>query len=587
VAVLESELRRSDPAAAVRESDLRRPDPEVAAEALEPEAGLLADADPIGFLDAMTGLAGALARSPLAVSSVALRFGTDLGLSGVATWLRTVGVPAPGRIAPEARDRRFKDPAWEHHPWWFGVEQSYRLWSRSMLELVGAARLDGPEKMKAEFAVRVWIDAVAPTNFLAGNPTALRRAVETNGRSVLAGMQNMASDLLTNGGRPRQVDASGFKVGGNLAATPGQVVYRNHLMELIQYEPQTATTYEVPLLLSPPWINKYYVMDLAPGRSFAEWAVGHGHTTFAISYRNPDATMRDVALDDYLLHGPHTALEVITEITGAPQVNIAALCLGGTLATMLLAHLAHEGEDRVRSATLLNTLIDFSEPGMLGSFTDPQSVRRMAAKMADKGVLEGKEMSLTFDLLRANDLIWNYVASGWLMGEPPPAFDILAWNADSTRLPANMHSFYLRHCYAENQLARGEMELAGTPLHLEEIPEEIYLLAAKEDHIVPWTSCYKATQLFTSPVRFVLSSSGHIAGIVNPPNPKARHWTSNVTPADTQAWLAGATEHEDSWWHDWADWIAQRAGSRREPPLIGSREHPPLADAPGTYVHER
>jgi poly[(R)-3-hydroxyalkanoate] polymerase subunit PhaC len=587
VAVLESELRRPDLEIVPAESELRHPDPEAAAEALEPEAGLLADADPIGFVDAITELAGGLARRPLAVSSVALRLGTELGLSGVATGLRALGVRVDGRIAPDRRDRRFKDPAWERYPWWFGIEQSYLLWSRSMLELLGAAKLDGPEKMKAEFAVRVMIDAVAPTNFLAGNPTALRRAAETNGRSVLAGMRNMTEDLLRNGGRPRQVDTAGFRVGENLAATPGKVVYRNRLMELIQYEPQTKTTYEIPLLLSPPWINKYYVMDLAPGRSFAEWAVKHGHTVFAISYRNPDATMRDVALDDYLLHGPHTALDVITNITGAPEVNVAGLCLGGTLTTMLLAHLAHEDKDRVRSATLLNTLIDFSEPGMLGSFTDPESVRRMAAKMAEKGVLEGKEMSLTFDLLRANDLIWNYVASGWLMGERPPAFDILAWNADSTRMPAAMHSFYLRHCYAENQLARGEMELAGSPLHLGEIPEQIYLLAAKEDHIVPWTASYKATQLFRSPVRFVLSSSGHIAGIVNPPNPKARHWTNDTTPADPEAWLACATEQPDSWWHDWADWIAERAGPRRDPPPIGSSEHQPLGDAPGTYVHER
>jgi polyhydroxyalkanoate synthase len=581
VAVIDSER------ALAEEVELRRPDPEVAAEALEPEAGLLADSDPIGFVDATIEMAAGLARRPLAAGYVALRLGADLGLAGAASWMRALGLEVGGRIEPGPRDRRFKDPAWERYPWWFGVKQAYLLWSRSMLELVEAASLDGADKMKAEFAVRVCIDALAPTNFLAGNPTALRRAAETNGWSVLAGMQNVAHDLLTNGGRPRQVDTSGFVVGENLAATPGKVVYRNRLMELIQYEPQTPTVYEIPLLLSPPWINKYYVMDLAPGRSFAEWAVKHGHSTFAISYRNPDAGMRDVALDDYLLHGPHTALDVITDITGSDKANIAGLCLGGTLTTMLLAHLAHEGEQRVRSATLLNTLIDFSEPGMLGSFTDPDSTRRMAARMADKGVLEGKDMSLTFDLLRANDLIWNYVASGWLMGEQPPAFDILAWNADTTRMPAAMHSFYLRHCYVENQLARGEMELAGTPLHLEEIPEEIYLLAAKEDHIVPWTSSYKATQLFRSPVRFVLSSSGHIAGIVNPPNPKARHWTNDATPADPQAWLAGASERPDSWWHDWADWIGERAGSQREPPLTGSRRNPPLGDAPGSYVHER
>jgi polyhydroxyalkanoate synthase subunit PhaC len=571
---------------AVVDKELRRPDPEVAAEALEPEAGLLADADPAGFADALGELGSALARDPVAYSSAALRLGTDLAMAGASVALRSVGLQAPPRLAPERRDRRFKDPAWSRQPGWFALQQAYLLWSRSALELVEAAKLDGPERMKAEFAVRAIVDALSPTNYLAGNPTALRRAFETGGLSVLAGLRNMAGDVVSNGGRPRKVDMSAFTVGENLAATPGKVVYRNGLMELIQYAPQTDTTYETPLLLSPPWINKYYVMDLAPGRSFAEWAIEHGHTVFAISYRNPDASLRDTALDDYLLHGPHTAIDVIGEITGAPQVNIAALCLGGTLATMLLAHLAHEKDDRVRSATLLNTLIDFSEPGMLGSFTDARSVRRLARKMAETGVLEGTDMALTFDLLRANDLIWSFVSSSWLMGEQPPAFDILAWNADATRMPAAMHAFYLRHCYGENELARGEMEVAGTPLHLEEIGAEIYLLAAEEDHIVPWTSAYKATQLFTGPVRFVLSSSGHVAGIVNPPNPKARHWTNDATPADPQEWRTAATEHAGSWWHDWADWIAERAGARREPPPMGSDAHPPLADAPGTYVLE-
>ena len=569
------------------ESEPGRLDAEVAAEALEPEAGMLADADPIGFADAMADLGRAFSRDPSSLASIAMRTGTDLGLAGVATALRAFGLPAEPQIRAERRDRRFADAAWDRDPWFFGLQQSYLLWSRSMLELVGAARLDGPEKLKAGFAMQVLVDALAPTNVLAGNPAALRRAVETGGLSVLRGLRNMADDMLHNGGRPRQVDDSGLRVGENLAATPGQVVYRNRLMELIQYAPQTPTVYETPLLLSPPWINKYYVMDLAPGRSFAEWAVQHGHTVFAISYRNPDADMRDVALDDYLLHGPREALDVIAEITGSPRTNIAALCLGGTLTTMLLAHLAHHGDDRVRSATLLNTLIDFGEPGMLGSVTDPDSVRRLARRMAASGVLEGADMALTFDLLRANDLIWNYVASGWLMGEDPPAFDILAWNADSTRMPAAMHSFYLEHCYGENELARGEMELAGAPLQLDRIAADIYLLAAKEDHIVPWTSAYKATQLFTGAVRYVLSSSGHIAGIVNPPNPKARHWTGNKLPADPQAWLAGATQHDDSWWHDWAAWIGERAGSRREPPLMGSDAHPPLGPAPGTYVHER
>jgi polyhydroxyalkanoate synthase len=562
-------------------------DREAVVDAVEPEARLFASVDATGFTDALTDVGVALAQAPGDVLAATQRLTADLTSAWVSAGLTAFGAPAEPVVEPERRDRRFADPEWTRDPRYFLLGQGYLLWSRWLMELVDAADVDGPTKLKAEFAVRGMVDALAPTNVLLGNPKALRRAWETGGASVVRGAANMLSDVLTNNGRPRQVDTSGFEVGRNLAATKGKVVFRNHLMELLQYEPQTESTYEVPLLLSPPWINKYYVMDLAPGRSFAEWAVQHGHTVFAISYRNPDADMRDVALDDYLVHGPHAALDVIADITGSRQVNIVALCLGGTLTTALLAHLAHRGEDRVRTATLLNTLTDFSEPGALGTFTDSRTVRGLAKKMADRGYLDGGEMALTFDLLRANDLIWNYVASNWLMGEQPPAFDILAWNADTTRMPAKMHEFYLRHCYGENELARGEMELAGTPLDMGEVREEIYLLSAKEDHIAPWTSSYKATQLFGGPVRFVLSSAGHVAGIVNPPGPKARHWTREDTPPDPREWLAGATEQQGSWWEDWTRWIAERAGERREPPPTGSATYPPLGDAPGTYVHER
>jgi polyhydroxyalkanoate synthase len=358
-------------------------------------------------------------------------------------------------------------------------------------------------------------------------------------------------------------------------------------MELLQYAPTTRTTYETPILCSPPWINKYYVMDLAPGRSFIQWAVDHGHTVFAISYRNPDQTMRGVKLDDYLLQGPVTALDVVRDVTGAPQANVVGLCLGGTLTTMLIAYLDAIGDQRVKSATLLNTLVDFTSPGVLGSFTDRETVERLEAKMARQGYLEGREMATTFDLLRANDLIWNYVTTNWLMGEDPPAFDILAWNADSTRMPAAMHSFYLRTCYLENQLARGEMELAGVRLHLDAVIQDLYLVGAVTDHITPWTSSYNTTQLVKGNARFVLSSSGHIAGIVNPPSPKGRHWTNDENPPDPDTWLAGATEHQGSWWEDWVPWAKARGGQRRKPPPMGSDKHPPIADAPGSYIHEK
>jgi polyhydroxyalkanoate synthase len=373
-------------------------------------------------------------------------------------------------------------------------------------------------------------------------------------------------------------------VGKNLAATPGKVVYRNDLMELIQYAPQTPTTFAVPLLCSPPWINKYYIMDLAPGRSFIEWAIKHGHTTFAISYRNPDASMRNVSMDDYLLRGPVEAARVIREITGAPKINVAALCLGGTLATIYLAWLAEQGQDDVNSLTLTNTLVDFSEPGILGSFVDEKTQATMGRLMAERGYLGSQSMSGAFNIIRANDLIFNYVNNSWLGGEDPPAFDLLAWNADGTRMPAMMHSYYLKSCYLENQLARGEMVVAGKRLQPSSIKQDAFVLAAVDDHIAPWRSQFKTTALLGGKTRFVLSSSGHIAGIVNPPSKNAVHWVNDRLLGDPELWLAGATRRGETWWEEWSRWIDVRAGERVPPPPMGSEKHPPLVDAPGVYV---
>ncbi len=528
-----------------------------------------------------------IARHPAEAWQAGARFLNALGVGVAGAAARATGGPSPEVLKPAAKDRRFADAEWERNPLFFAERQSYLAWARWMQELaaVGTSDATTKEKEKTAFAVGMMVDALAPPNFLASNPVALRKAWKTGGRSVLKGQMNMLRDLVSNHGMPSQVDRSGFEVGGNLACTPGQVVFRNDLMELIQYAPQTKTVYQVPLLLSPPWINKYYVMDLAPRRSFAEWAVQHGHTVFAISYRNPGPSMRDVALDDYLVRGPAQALDVVRDITGEEQANVVGLCLGGTLTVMLLAYLADSGEDRVRSATLLNTLVDFSEPGPLGNFTDETTVARLEKKMAKKGFLAETDMANTFNVLRDNDLVWNYVATNWLMGEKPPAFDILAWNADSTRMPATMHSFYLRSCYLDNQLAQDKMTLAGVRLHPGNIKAESYIVAAVEDHIAPWRSSYKTTGLLGGPVRFVLTSAGHIAGIVNPPGPKAKLWTNDDLAGDADTWRKGAEEHQESWWEDWAAWIKTRAGRRSKPPAMGSDNHPPIADAPGTYVH--
>ncbi|MDQ3945112.1 MAG: poly-beta-hydroxybutyrate polymerase, partial [Actinomycetota bacterium] len=386
-----------------------------AMEVLAPEGGL-GVLDPVSFSKALSRFGNEVARRPVPTLRALSRLGAGLALTGVAAAGRAAGIKTPPALPSSGKDRRFTDPAWEQNAGYFTLHQSYRLMERFVDDLLGLAELEEPWDGKARFALRMLVDAAAPTNFLATNPAALKRAFDTGGLSLARGTRNFITDLATNGGLPRKVDRSAFTLGKNLAATPGKVIFRNDLMELIQYAPATETVHEVPLLCSPPWINKYYIMDLAPGRSFVEWAIKHGHTVFQISYRNPDETMGNTRLDDYLLDGPRTALDVVNDITGSEKVNMAGLCLGGSLTAMLLAYLAAKGDDRINSATLLNTLIDFSEPGTLGAFSDPESVARLETKMAKRGFLDSKEMSRTFDFMRANDLIWSYVASSWLMG---------------------------------------------------------------------------------------------------------------------------------------------------------------------------
>ena len=559
-------------------------DPWATASALAPEAPLFTDNDPALFGKALAAAALAAARNPWASTSLAFQFGSKLLNAGTAVGSRLMGTPAEGPMPVDPKDRRFSDPAWEHNAAFWGLRQAYLAARQYALDLVRISDLDPIDQGKAELAMGVIADAVAPTNFPATNPAVIKRALDTGGRSLVDGLRNFVDDMVHNNGRPRQVDTTPFEVGRNLAATPSKVVYRSHLIEILQYEPQTEQVHEVPLLCSPPWINKYYVMDLAPNRSFIEWAVQHGRTVFAISYKNPDASMAKTTMDDYLINGPRQALDVVCDITGRQKVDIVGLCLGGALTMMTACYLDETGDDRINNITLLNTMIDFSDPGILGRFTDEESVRRIERQMARRGYLEAEAMAGTFDLLRANDLIFNYVVSNWLMGQQPPAFDILAWNNDSTRMPAAMHSFYLRSCYVQNRLARGELELAGQRLDLRDVREDIYIVAAINDHIVPWTSSYATIQHVSGDVRFVLSSGGHIAGIVNPPGPKGWYETADHNPPTPQEWREAAQRHQGSWWEDWAEWGAKRAGEQIPPPPTGSERHPVLGDGPGDYV---
>jgi polyhydroxyalkanoate synthase len=562
----------------------REQDAWAAASALAPEAPLFTDNDPALFGKALAAAATTAAKHPWTGASLAMQLGARLVQTGMAAGSRMWGTPAAGPVQVDPKDKRFADPAWENNPAFWALRQAYLSFRKYSMDLVRISDLDPVDAGKAELAMSVIADALSPTNFAPTNPAVLKRALETGGRSLIDGARNFLDDMINNNGRPRQVDTSPFEVGRNLAATPSKVVYRSELIEILQYLPQTDTVHQIPLLCSPPWINKYYVMDLAPGRSFVEWAVQHGHTVFTISYKNPDASMANTTMDDYLVNGPRAALDVICEITGASKVDLVGLCLGGALTMMTACYLDERGDDRINTITLLNTMVDFSDPGILSRFTDEESVAKLEKKMARRGYLEGGEMAGTFDMLRANDLIFNYVVSNWLMGQQPPAFDILAWNSDSTRMPAAMHSFYLRSCYVKNQLAHGEMELAGQMLDLKDVEQDLYIVAAINDHIVPWTSSYATIKHVSGDTRFVLSSGGHIAGIVNPPSPKGWYMTADNNPETPELWRAAATRHQGSWWEDWADWAAERAGEKVDPPRTGSELHPVLGDGPGEYV---
>lgn len=549
----------------------------------------LVGADPVSFLRSLAAAAPALARNPKGAIAANARMVIGLAAAVRATAERTVGLETAGPVSPLKGDKRFNDLAYAENPAYFLLAQQYLLIGRLVEALLDAAGLEADKDAKARFAAKFMLDALAPTNTLLGNPAALRQAFDTGGKSILRGAKNMLGDIRHNGGWPSQVDSTGFEVGVNMAATPGSVVYRSELIELIQYEPQVKSVHTVPLLFCPPWINKYYIMDLAPGKSLIEWALQHGHTCFAISYRNPDASMRDLGFEDYLRQGPLDAVRVVREITGAPEVNTVSVCLGGTLTAIALAHNASIGDASIKSATFLNTHTDFSTKGALGVFTDEATIAGLEKKMAKRGYLDSEQMAHTFDALRANDLVFSYVVNNWLLGKQPPAFDLLVWNKDSTRMPAKMHSEYLRSCYLNNEFAQGEFKVDGQKVNPGKVEIDTYVLSAIDDHIVPWVSGYKTSRLLGGRNRFVLSSSGHIAGIVNPPSPKAKHWVNeDALPEDPQEWKEGATLQDGTWWEDWATWIEVQGGPMVAPPRkLGSQEHPPIEPAPGSFVRTR
>ncbi len=549
---------------------------------------LTAKSDPVSFLGSLRAAREALLTKPTEVAAANVRLTIGLNAAVRATLERAAGADVAAPMSPPMGDSRFADPVYATSPVYFLLEQEYLLGCQYFSELLDAAQLEGPEDAKARFAAKFILDALAPTNTLLGNPAALREAFNTGGESLVRGARNMLEDLTEKGGWPSQVNSSGFELGVNMAVTPGAVIYQNQLIELIQYSSQTERVYEVPLLFCPPWINKYYIMDLAPGKSLIEWAVQHGHTCFAISYRNPDASMRDLGMADYLQLGLFDAIKVMREITRAFEVNTVSLCLGGTLTAIGLAYNAAVGDSSIKSATLLNTNVDFTVPGVLGLFTDEATISQLEVQMAKDGYLEADAMAHVFDALRANDLIFQYIGNNWLLGKQPPAFDLLVWNSDGTRMPAKMHSEYLRSCYLKNEFARGEFTIEGQRLYPKDVKVDTYVVSAINDHIVPWPSGYKTATIFSGPNRFVLSTSGHIAGVVNPPSPKAKYWTNDARPDDPMVWKDGATLVNDTWWEDWAAWVGARGGGQVPAGVhLGSDDHPVLEAAPGSYVRVR
>ncbi|MBI0538486.1 class I poly(R)-hydroxyalkanoic acid synthase [Roseomonas sp. KE2513] len=547
-------------------------------------------ADPLNIGNAFLEMTTRLMSNPARLVQAQIGFWQDYLTLWQNTARRIMGGQAEPVIAERKGDKRFKDDAWRENEVFDFIKQSYLLSSRYFTNVVqGAEGLPPKTAQKVDFYTRQFVDAMSPTNFWMTNPEVLRKTAETGGENLLKGLSNLLSDLERGHGKLRinMTDESKFKIGENIAVTPGKVVYRNALMELIQYTPTTETVLKRPLLILPPWINKFYILDLRPKNSFVRWAVSQGHTVFVCSWVNPDESLAEMGFDDYMRLGPYAALDAIQQATGERQVNAIGYCLGGTLLASTLAHMAKKGDDRVASATFFTTMLDFEEAGELGVFIDEEQLQAIEAKMSQRGFLEGSEMADTFNMLRANDLIWSFVVQNYLLGQEPFPFDLLFWNGDSTRMPAKMHSFYLRRMYQQNDLVKpGGVELDGVALDLRDIKVPSYFLATREDHIAPWKSSYKATHLFSGPVRFVLAASGHIAGVVNSPDSgKYSHWVRDGSfPEKSSDWFETATELAGSWWPDWQRWVTAQDRSMVPARQPGEGGLPALEDAPGSYV---
>jgi polyhydroxyalkanoate synthase subunit PhaC len=544
--------------------------------------------DPLNLGQAFFDMTARMMQNPARLVQAQISLWQDYMSLWQSTTRKMLGEPSEPVATPADDDRRFKDALWDENYVFDFIKQSYLLSARWLQGRVKEVEgLDDKTARKVDFYTRQFVDAMAPSNFAMTNPEVVRETLDTGGENLVKGLQNLLGDLERGKGKLqiRMTDMDAFRVGENIAVTPGSVVFRNDLMELIHYAPTTETVVKTPLMIVPPWINKFYILDLREKNSFIKWAVAQGHSVYVLSWVNPDSELAEKSFDDYMVEGPLAAMDAIEKATGERMVNIIGYCLGGTLTACTLAYLAAKGEKRVASATFFTTMVDFEEAGELSVFIDEEQLAALEEKMNERGFLDGADMASTFNMLRANDLIWSFVVNNYLLGKEPFPFDLLYWNSDSTRMPAAMHSFYLRQMYQENRLSRGKIKLLGTKIDLTKVDVPVFILSTREDHIAPWKSTYVATQLYTGPTTFCLAASGHIAGVVNPPAAgKYCHWTNDKLPHKPDQWLESATQHPGSWWPTWDVWVKGFSGENvpaRKPGEGGLRA---LAPAPGTYV---
>ena len=556
--------------------------------------GVAAPTDELGVARAFMDLSSRILANPYKLAQTQMNMMWDYFSLWQNSTLKMMGMPLNPVAAPEKGDKRFKDEDWEQHFLFDFMKQSYLITARHLHDTVcGVEGLDEHTQTKVNFFTRQYIDALSPSNFAMTNPEVFRETVKSHGQNLIKGFNNLLHDMEAGDGqlRIRMTDTDAFELGKNVGTTPGKVVFQNDLIQLIQYDPATPDQYKKPLLIVPPWINKYYILDLREKNSMVKWATDQGHTTFIMSWVNPDERLAHKGFEDYLLEGSMAAIDAVEQATGEKEINLAGYCLGGTLLMTTLAYMTAKKDKRAASATFFTTMLDFSEPGELGIFLDEDAVTGLEKRMAERGYLEGSEMAGTFNMLRANDLIWSFVVNNYLMGKDPFPFDLLYWNSDSTRMPYAMHSFYLRNMYLANKLREpGGIELAGVKIDISKVKTPCYFISAIEDHIAPWKSTYLGAQLPTGPVKFVLGGSGHIAGIVNPPAAnKYGYWTNETLPATADEFLSTATQNAGSWWTDWHQWVtALPNGDKKVPARApGAGALKVLEDAPGAFVKFR